>query len=68
MIQGRHVGVATTNTIVRTDDEHLVVTLGIKDCIVVHTPESTLVANKHDEESIRELIKLIEERGWHEYL
>ena len=59
---------ATTGTIVRTDDEHLVVTMGIKDCIVVHTPESTLVANKHDEESIRELIKLIEERGWHEYL
>jgi mannose-1-phosphate guanylyltransferase len=68
VVQGRHVGVTTTNTIVRTDDQHLVVTLGIKDCIVVHTPESTLVANKHDEESIRELIKLIEERGWHEYL
>jgi len=68
VIQGRHVGLATTNTIVRTDDKHLVVTMGIKDCIVVHTPESTLVANKHDEESIRELIKLIEERGWHEYL
>ncbi|HTU26763.1 MAG TPA: mannose-1-phosphate guanylyltransferase [Pirellulales bacterium] len=68
VIEGRHVGVATKNTIVRSDDKHLVVTMGIKDCIVVHTPESTLVANKHDEESIRELIKLIEERGWHEYL
>jgi mannose-1-phosphate guanylyltransferase len=68
VVQGRHAGVATTGTIVRTDDEHLVVTLGIEDCIVVHTPKATLVANKHDEESIRKLIKLIEERGWHEYL
>ncbi len=68
VIQGRHVGLATRGTIVRTDDQHLVATLGIEDCIVVHTPKATLVANKHDEESIRQLIKLIEERGWHEYL
>ncbi len=68
VVQGRHVGFDTKGTIVRTDDEHLVVTLGIENCIVVHTPEATLVANKHDEESIRKLIKLIEERGWHEYL
>jgi mannose-1-phosphate guanylyltransferase len=68
VVQGRHVGLDTKGTIVRTDDEHLVVTLGIEDCIVVHTPKATLVANKHDEESIRKLIKLIEERGWHEYL
>ncbi len=54
--------------IVRTSDDHLVVTLGLEDCIVVHTPDATLVANKHDEESIRKLVKLIEERGWQQYL
>jgi len=35
---------------------------------VVHTPDATLVANKHDEESIRQLVKLIAERGWQQYL
>ena len=49
-------------------DDHLIVTLGVSDCIVVHTPDATLVANKHDEESIRELVKLIAERGWQQYL
>jgi mannose-1-phosphate guanylyltransferase len=53
---------------VRTDDQHLVVTVGLKDCLVVHTPEATLVANKHDEESIREIVKMLETRGWTEYL
>ena len=67
-VQGKHLGLNTRGTIVRTDDEHLVVTLGMADCIVVHTPDATLVANKHDEESIRELVKLIEERGWQQYL
>jgi mannose-1-phosphate guanylyltransferase len=67
-IVGRHLGMNTTGTIVRTDDKHLVVTVGLKDCLVVHTPEATLVANKHDEEAIREIVKMLETRGWTEYL
>lgn len=67
-ISGRHLGVRTTNTIVRTDEKHVVTTLGVKDLLIVHTPDATLVANRHDEEAIRELVRLIEERGWHEYL
>jgi mannose-1-phosphate guanylyltransferase len=60
--------VNTTGAIVRTDDEHLVVTLGLKDCLVVHTPDATLVADKHAEESIRQVVKLLEDRGWQQYL
>jgi mannose-1-phosphate guanylyltransferase len=67
-IAGRHLGLNTTGTIVRTEGGHLVVTVGLKDCLVVHTPEATLVANKHDEESIREIVKMLESRGWTEYL
>jgi mannose-1-phosphate guanylyltransferase len=65
---GKHLGVNTEGTIVRTDHEHLVVTLGLKDCIVVHTPNATLVASKHDEEQIRQVVKELESRGWHDYL
>jgi mannose-1-phosphate guanylyltransferase len=65
---GKHVGMDTTGTIVRTDERHLVVTLGLKDTIVVHTPGATLVANKHDEEQIRRVVKRLEELGWSEYL
>jgi mannose-1-phosphate guanylyltransferase len=67
-ITGRHVGLRTTGTIVRTDDNHLVATLGASDLIIVHTPDATLVANRNDEESIRQLVKMLDERGWKEYL
>ena len=67
-IVGRHLGVATTGSIVRTDDQHLVVTLGLQDMIVVHTPNATLVANKHDEEKIRQIVNELETLGWTEYL
>jgi mannose-1-phosphate guanylyltransferase len=67
-VSGKHVGIDTRGSIVRTSDDHLVATVGVKDLIVVHTPDATLVANRHDEESIRRIVKLLEERRWTEYL
>ena len=67
-IVARHLGLDTAGCIIRGPDDHLIVTLGMKDCIVVHTPDATLVANKHDEEAIRKVVHLLEERGWREYL
>jgi mannose-1-phosphate guanylyltransferase len=68
VIDAKHLGQDTTGCIIRAQPDHLVVTLGISDLVVVQTPDATLVANKHDEESIRKLVKLIEQRGWTEYL
>jgi mannose-1-phosphate guanylyltransferase len=67
-IVGTHLGLSTEGTIVRADDGHLVVTLGVKDCIIVHTPNATLVADKHSEEQIRQVVKKLEELGWSDYL
>jgi len=67
-IIGRHLGIDTTGSIVRTSDDHLVVTLGLRDCIVVHTPDATLVADKHQEEAVRRVVELLEQRGWTEFL
>jgi mannose-1-phosphate guanylyltransferase len=67
-ILGKHLGLNTAGTIVRGSDEHLIVTLGLTDCLIVHTPNATLVASKKDEEALRELVKQLEERGWREYL
>ena len=61
-VVGSHVGLNTTGSIIRSDGGHLIATLGLKDCIVVHTPDATLVANKRDEESLRKLVQLLEER------
>ena len=67
-IDARYLGLNTKGSIVRGPEDHLLVTLGLTDCIVVHTPDATLVANRKDEESIRRLVKMLEEKGWSEYL
>jgi mannose-1-phosphate guanylyltransferase len=65
---GKHVSIRTKDSIVRTTEDHLVVTLGLENCIVVHTPDATLVASKDQEEAIRDVVKALEQRGWREYL
>jgi mannose-1-phosphate guanylyltransferase len=65
---GRYLPLNSNDCIVRTSSDHLVVTLGMKDCIVVHTPDATLVARKQDEESIRRIVELLQEKGWDEHL
>ena len=65
---GRHLAMQTSETIIKSSEDHLVVALGLTNCIIVHTPDATLVANKHDEESIRAVVRELEARGWDEYL
>lgn len=67
-VRAKHLGINTSGTIVRSDDDHLIVTLGLRDCIVVRTKDATLIARKQDEESIRQVVKALEEKEWKEYL
>jgi mannose-1-phosphate guanylyltransferase len=67
-IDGPHCGIDTQGCTVRTTKDHLVATIGLKDLIVVHTPDATLVAHKDDENAVRELVARIEEAGYDRFL
>jgi mannose-1-phosphate guanylyltransferase len=65
----RCVALDTAGCIVRCNDpQHAVVTVGTKDLIVIVTPDATLIADKGHEESIRQVTRLLQQRGWEEYL
>jgi mannose-1-phosphate guanylyltransferase len=65
---GRQLCLDTTNSVVRSSNDHLVVTLGLDNCIVIHTPDATLVADKQDEAAIKKVVGELERLGWDEYL
>lgn len=67
-IVGRHLGIDSVRTIVHAADDHLVVTMGLEDMLVVHTPDATLVADRTREEAVRKVVAELEKRGWQEYL
>ncbi len=60
--------VDTRNCIIRSTDDHLVATLGMEDCIIVHTADATLVARRDDSERIKELLELLKEQGDSQFL
>ena len=47
-------------------ESRLLVTLGLKDLIVVETPDATLVANKNNSENIKPIIQKIKDKGFKE--
>lgn len=67
-IEGKHLGIDTHGSIIRSSDDHLLVTIGMEDCIVVHTADATLVARKEDEAKIKEIVNRLETGGLNEYL
>jgi len=68
-VDGRHVGLTTERCIIRNaDDGHLVATLGVRDLIVVHTPDATLIARRGDDAALRELVDELKRQGYESYL
>ena len=65
-VVGKHLGLESTRTIVHAGDDHLVVTMGLTDMLVVHTPDATLVAHRSHEEAVRRVVAELEQRGWTE--
>lgn len=58
----------TSNSIIRSTDDHLIATLGVDDLIIVHTPDATLVAKRGDSERIKEVLASLKDAGRTELL
>ena len=67
-VVGRHLGIESKNVLVHTSDDHLVVTLGLDNILLVHTEDATLVADRSHEEHIRKVVTELESKAWHEFL
>ena len=60
-LDGPHIAIDTNDTIIRTTDDHVVAALGVKDLIIVHTPDATLVAHRSDADSIRKIVASLQD-------
>lgn len=67
-VRGRYLPIQSQRMIVYGDEGHLLVTIGMQDTIVVHTPNATLVAPKEAEEQVREVVKQLQSRQWEDFL
>ena len=56
------------NILVSSDNNHLLATIGVKDLIVVHTPDATLICSKDQAQRIKELVGRIEDEFFGSYI
>jgi mannose-1-phosphate guanylyltransferase len=55
--RGDFVGFDASDCVVVGDRKHLVAAVGVRDLVIVHTPDATLVCHKNESQKVRELVK-----------
>ena len=56
-VVGSHLGIDSQGCIIVSESDHTIATIDVEDLIVVQTRDATLVAPKHAEERVREIVK-----------
>ena len=64
----RVVNLGSHGTIVVSQDDHLIATIGLDDLIVVRSPEATLICSKRDAQRLKELVANLREKYGEQYL
>lgn len=64
----RYLAINARGNIVRAEADMVVVLAGVRDLVVVVTPDAVLVADKQDEASVAAVTEELRRRGWEEYL
>jgi len=60
IIQGLHKGIDTANSLILSEDKHLIATLGLRDLIIIHTPKATLICKKGQALEVKQLTQILE--------
>lgn len=64
VLAGKHIGLETQGTLIHANQEHrLVVTIGVKDLVVVDTGDVLLVCRKDQAQRVREVVNQLKASG-----
>lgn len=67
-VLAQHLGIKTSRCLVVGDSGKLVATVGVSNLIIIQDGDVTLVADRREEESIRQMVNLLKQRGLDQYL
>ena len=66
-VLGPHIGIDTHDSLV-IGKKRLIGTIGIKNMIIIDTDDALLLCPKDREQDVREIVKMLGERGMNEWL
>jgi len=69
IIRGLCKGIDTYDSVIFSEDRHLIATLGVRDLIIVHTPDATLICSKDKVQQVKKLTGALEkDKRFRKYL
>jgi mannose-1-phosphate guanylyltransferase len=68
VVVGDHLGRDTENSLVRSDNSRLIVTIGVNNLVIVDTPDALLIAPVDRVHEVREIVERLKAEGRTEYL
>jgi mannose-1-phosphate guanylyltransferase len=67
-ILANHAAMKTSGCVIVGDAHRLVTTIGVKDLIIIQDGDATLIASRHDEGAVKQLVDELKKRGLERYL
>ena len=69
ILEGTHIGLDTRNSlVVSTDPNRLVVTLGVKDMIIIQTQDALLICPRGESQRVKDLVNYLKENHYTFYV
>ncbi|AIF49390.1 mannose-1-phosphate guanylyltransferase/mannose-6-phosphate isomerase [Dyella japonica] len=62
-VEGDVIALDTRGSLVRSHDRHMVATIGLKDVVVVTTPDATLVAHRNASQEVKRVVEKLKDAG-----
>jgi mannose-1-phosphate guanylyltransferase/mannose-6-phosphate isomerase len=62
-VEGDVIAIDTTGSLIRSHDRHLVATVGLKDVVIVTTPDATLVARRDASQDVKRIVEKLKTDG-----
>ena len=66
LIMGNTIRVDTENCTLIADEDHVVATIGVRDLVVVHTRNATLVVPRERAQEVRQIVNLLADSEWND--
>ena len=67
-VLGTHCGLKTSNCVVVGETGRLIATIGVRDLLIIQDGDSTLVAHRDDEGTVKQMVDELRKRGLERYL
>ncbi len=67
-VLGTHAGIKTKGCVIAADAGHLIATVGVQNLLIIQDGNATLVADRRDEGTVKQLVELLQKKGLGQYL